>query len=126
MLAVAPGCELEVERGPDWLMVRVRSLDDASSESAPLADQLWSLMERHLAHRLLLELDQLQVLNSCLIGQLVRLHRMVSDHGGLVRLCGLSPYNRRVLRTCHLDEVFLPYASRQEAILGSSHPRQPR
>ena len=27
MLAVAPGCELEVERGPDWLLVRVANLD---------------------------------------------------------------------------------------------------
>ncbi len=126
MMAVAPGCELEVERGPDWLMVKVRGLDEASSDCYPLAEELLSLMERHLAHRLCLELDELRLLNSYVIGQLVRLHKMVSERGGLVRLCGLSPYNRRVLGTCHLDDVFLPYASRREAILGCSPPRNPR
>ena len=32
MLTIAPGCELDVERGPDWLLVRVRKLDLVESE----------------------------------------------------------------------------------------------
>ena len=27
MLAVDSGCDLDVERGPDWLLIRVRKLD---------------------------------------------------------------------------------------------------
>ena len=70
MLAIAPGCELDVERGPDWLLVRVRNLDLAESDAPPLAERLWQLLEQHFTYRLVLELDGVQVLNSHLIGQL--------------------------------------------------------
>ena len=115
MLAVAPGWELEVERGPDWLLVRIRSLDRASTEP-PLADAIWELLERHFTYRAVLELDQVQLLNSHLIGQLVRLYRRIREHDGVLRLCGLSPYNLTVLRTCHLEARFPPYRDREEAV----------
>jgi len=38
MLAIAPGCGLDVERGPDWLLVRVRNLDLAEPNMPPLAE----------------------------------------------------------------------------------------
>ena len=125
MLAVAPGWELEVERGPGWLLVRIKSLDEASPEP-PLADELWDLLERHFTYRLVLELDQVKMLNSYLIGQLVRLYKLVRKHDGVMRLCGLSPYNLRVLRTCQLDDRFLPYRDREEAVMGCCRPRRPK
>ena len=125
MLAVAPGWELDVERGPDWLLVRIKSLDRASTEP-PLAEGLWNLLERHFTYRVVLELDQVSVLNSHLIGQLVQLYRRIRQHDGVMRLCGLSPYNLEVLRTCRLEDRFLPYRDREEAVMGGSRPRQPR
>jgi anti-anti-sigma factor len=126
MLAVTPGWELDVERGPDWLLVKIKSLPWDASEPPPLANVLWELLERHFTYRLVLELDQVEMLNSSLIGQLVQLYRWIREHDGVMRLCGLSPYNLRVLRTCHLDERFLPYQDREEAIMGSGRPRQPK
>jgi anti-anti-sigma factor len=125
MLAVAPGWELDVERGPGWLLVRIKSLDRASTEP-PLAEGLWNLLERHFTYRVVLELDQVSVLNSHLIGQLVQLYRRIRQHDGVMRLCGLSPYNLEVLRTCRLEDRFLPYRDREEAVMGGSRPRQPR
>jgi anti-anti-sigma factor len=126
MLAVAPGCELDVERGPDWLLVRVNNLDTDPADGLSLADQLWEVMQRHFIYRMVLEMDQIPVLNSYLIGQLIQLRRRVEEHHGVIRLCGLSPYNRRVLQTTRLDNLFLPYRTREEAVLGCSRPRQPR
>jgi anti-anti-sigma factor len=125
MLAVAPGWELDVERGPGWLLVKIKSLD-RSSEEPPLADVLWGLLETHFTYRLVLELDQVRMLDSHLIGQLVQLYRQIRHHGGVMRLCGLSAYNLDVLRTCRLQDRFLPYRDREEAVMGCSRPRQPR
>jgi anti-anti-sigma factor len=126
MLTIAPGCTFDVERGPDWLLVRVRNLDWAELETLPLAEQLWSLLEQHFTYRLVLELDEVRLLNSYLIGQLIQLFQRIEEHDGVLRLCGLSPDNCEVLHACRLDEQLLPYQDRREAVTGGQHPGQPR
>jgi anti-anti-sigma factor len=126
MLAVATGWELQVERGPDWLLLRLKSPEKAARDAPPLADEIWSLLERHFTYRLVLELDQVRLLNSRLIGQLIQLYQRIRERGGVMRVCGLSPYNLKVLHTCRLDGQFLPYRDRREAVMGCCHPRQPR
>jgi anti-anti-sigma factor len=126
MLATAPGCELDVDRGPDWLLVRVRNLGSDAVDPPRLADQLWSLLQQHFTYRLVLELDQLLVLNSHLIGQLIDLYKRIRQHEGVLRLCGLSPYNRRVLHTCCLEDRLPAYESRVDAVTGGFDPRLPR
>ena len=122
MLALAPGCELDVQRGPDWLLVKVRSLDEIATEPQ-LADCIWEILQRHLTYRVVLELDQVLLLNSHLIGQLVQLYRRIREHEGVMRLCGLSPHNLEVLRTCRLEDRFLPYRDREEAVMGCCDPK---
>lgn len=125
MLAISPGWELSVERGPDWLIVKIQSMD-ASEEYPPLAELIWGLMQQHLTHRLVLELDRVPVLNAFLIEQLKQLYRKIYEHDGVMRLCGLSARNRRVLHACCLDEHLQPYNDRQDAVLGYMRPGQPR
>ena len=122
MLAIAPGCELDVERGPDWLLVRVANLDPAETEAPPLADRIWRLLQQHFTYRLVLELDQVALLTSRLIGQLVKLRRRIGEHGGVMRLCGLSEENCEVLRTCCLGDHFALCENRQAAIMGANAP----
>ena len=126
MLTVASGYTLDVERGPDWLLVRLRNLERTEPETPPLAEQLWALLEQHFTYRLVLEMDEVRLLNSYLIGQLMQLCRWIEEHDGVLRLCGLSPYNCQVLHTSRLDEQLLPYQDRREAVTGCSRPRQPR
>jgi anti-anti-sigma factor len=126
MQAIAPRSEWDVQRGPDWLLVRLRDVDVAPDESPTLAQRLWRLLEQHFTYRLVLEMDEVRLLNSYLVGQLIQLYRWIEEHDGVLRLCGLSPSNQQVLHTCRLDDRLLPYGDRQEAVMGCPHPRQPR
>jgi anti-sigma B factor antagonist len=126
MIQLAPGWNLEVERGPDWLFVRLHCLPENIWESPPLAETLWSLVEQHFTYRLVLECNELQLLHTMLLGQLVLLHKRLNVHGGTLRLWGLSQQNRDVLRSCRLDSRFPVFASRGEAVLGQVLPNKPR
>jgi anti-anti-sigma regulatory factor len=126
MLKICSGWELETERGPDWLIVKVKQPTKNVVASGPLADVLWSLLEQHFTHRLVLELDEVDCLDDPLIEQFTELHDRIAEHGGLMRLCGLSAENRRTLLARALDGAFVPYADREDAVSGGSLPRHPR
>lgn len=125
MLQLAGGWSLDVERGPDWLFVRVAARDKESEGDAQLAEQLMQLLKQNFVTRLVLECDELGHLTSALVGQLVMLHKRIRADGGLMRLCNLSEANYQVLCTMGLDKWFPKYHSRQEAVWGY-RPRQPR
>ena len=125
MIDVAPGWILEVERGSDWLFVRVSCQPDRMWDNPPLGEMLWGLLEQNLTHRLVLECDRLQVLHSALVGQLVLLHKRITTHGGIMRISGLSESNQRVLQANRLDDRFPNFLDRSEAVLGY-RPKQPR
>ncbi|NLF08191.1 MAG: STAS domain-containing protein [Pirellulaceae bacterium] len=124
MLAIAPGCELEVQRGPDLLVVRIKNFDPTEPDSSSLVDRIWNILEQHFTYRLVLEMDEVPLLNSDLIDQLIDLSWRIEKRDGVLRLCGLSPANLRVLRACRLDKRLPPYRDSQEAVMG--RPRQPR
>lgn len=116
----------DVERGPGWLFVRPHRLTPTTAASLEFAEQVWALLERHLTHRLVLELDDIGQLDSHLLGQLVQLYERVQAHHGLMRVCELSPPNEDVLRACRLQRHFPRYRNRGDAVMGHSHPKQPR
>ena len=118
MPAIAPGWEMKVDRGPGWIYAKVARPDSDCSDAPPLADQLWSLLERHFTYRLLIELDDVDLLNSFLLGQLILLQRRIRERGGLMRLSGVSPFNLEVLRTHGLDGYLPVYSSFEDAVTG--------
>ncbi len=118
--------ELGVERGPGWLIVRPMPHAADAREESSLADAVWSLLDQHFTYRVVLEMDQFGALSSHLIGQLILLHKRVRQHGGIVRLCGLSRTAEGALAISHLDTRLPSYRTREEAVLGSSLPAQPR
>ena len=121
MLALAPGWEIDVDRGPGWLFVRLKSPERDASDTPALADEVWSLLERHFISRVVLELDGIGLLHSYLLGQLVLLDKRIREHDGMMRLCGLSSFNQRVLRLHGLDLRFPTYGDLEEAVMGCSH-----
>jgi len=121
----ALGWELTVTRGPDSLWVKVHSPGEFSSEAAPLADQLWVVLERHFTYRLVLDLSEIETLDRRLLGQLLALQRRVRHRRGLMRLCGLSASNQQVLQAAGLGDRFPSYCDVEEAVMGS-WPRHPR
>ena len=116
MVNIADGWLLEVDRGPDWLFVRLHCPPDRPNDAPQLAEGLWTLMEQHLTNRLVLEMDDVTLLHSYLIGQLILLYKRIHGRGGLLRISGLSAHNREVLRLCRMEQSFPLYDSRDEAM----------
>ena len=123
---IACDWELDVERGPNWLLVKVGAPLGNPLEMPPLVDTLRSLMEEHFTYQLVLELDEIDLLGSELIGELLALDKWIHTRQGVMRLCGLSPHNGEILRRCWLDSFFPAYRDRLEAVLGRHRPSQPR
>lgn len=118
---LSPSTEISVERGPDWLFVKLNGVDDKADSE--LAGRIWRLLEEHFTYRAVLEMGEVRRLNSPLIGQLVNLHKRVSTHGGVLRLCGLSDENQRVLSASRLADRFPCFSDRRAAVLAHSKPR---
>lgn len=125
MVQVSSGWKLDVERGPDWLFVRLKGPPDGNAEEEPLVEQLWALLEQHFVNRLVVELDDVPAMRSYLIGQLVLLYKRLHERGGMLRICGLSDSQRQSLRTTRLDERFPCYKNRAEALM-ESHLVKPK
>ncbi len=120
MQELSNGWSADVDRGPNWLLVRLHAPESKLAEEPELADDLWQLLKQHLVHRMVLELDGIERLQSGLVGQLVSLQDRVSSDGGVLRICGLSDRNREVLQACRLEARLPNYLDRREAVMASS------
>lgn len=119
LLELAPGWTLDVERGPDWLIVKLNCSSAESWDSPALAERLWSLLEQHFTYRLVLDLSDVPLLSSSLLGQLVMLNRRVTRHNGVLRLCGICEQHRETLRISRLDHALPSFESTRAAVQGS-------
>lgn len=119
MLQLCPGWNATVERGPNCLFVR---MEDSDTQPAPgkIAENLWSLMRVHNTNRLVLELDQVRLMRSAFLGELLTLRRTISEGGGVLRLCGLNEDNRRTTRIARIDHVIPLYNTRNDAVRGEA------
>jgi anti-anti-sigma regulatory factor len=125
MVQISAGWTFDVDRGPDWVFVKLQEDDSVSTPQPPLAETLWEVLQRHFAHRLVVELDGVHLLRSYVLGQLLLLHKQIQGQGGIMRVCGLSEANERVLRSMRLEGRLPNYHDRTEAVLGH-RPKQPR
>ena len=119
MMEVARGWSVDVCRGPDWLFVRLHGCDGHWHVADGLAESVWEMLQQHLAHRLVMELEDLRLLPSSLLGELVKLNKRVQSSGGIMRLSGLSQSNLDTLRLTRLDRCFPFYRTREDAVMGN-------
>ena len=106
---------LEIDRGPDWLFVRLHA---DGYEVDDLADRLWKILNEHFIYRLVLELDDIKFLPSRMMGQLIMLQNRVMQHDGALRLCGMSAECEEALHLCRLDKVLPNFHCREDAVHG--------
>jgi hypothetical protein len=125
MLELAPEWNMDVERGPEWLFIRLHGPENGEAEGTDLANRIWLLLEQHFTYRLVLELDDVALLRSYFLGQLVMLHKRIHAHDGMLRLSGLSDDNLAALKACRLDHSFSRYRTREDAVMGHV-PAKPR
>jgi anti-anti-sigma factor len=123
--AMAGDWTYDIDRGPDWLYIRVHGPENGDSTGTPVAETIWNLLQQHFARRVVLDLSDLRILRSSMIGQLVQLHKRIASHDGLMRLAGLSDDNYRSLMACRLHDRFPQYATTTDAVMGH-RPSQPR
>jgi anti-anti-sigma factor len=125
MLETARGWNVSVERGPDWLFIKLQAAPGAAGDFSSVAEQVWQVLQQHFVYRVVLEFEGLASLPSSLIGQLVMLHKRLHMQGGVLRLCGLSDMQQQAINCSRLDARFPAYRSREEAVWGH-RPTQPR
>jgi anti-anti-sigma factor len=125
LLEVAPEWSLEIDRGPDWMFIRLAPPHDGDTGEIALAEMIWEKLEQSFCHRLVLELEGVKFLRSWMVGQLVKLHKRLSAQGGMLRISGLSQANQDVLRICRLGDHFPAYRNRTDAVMGY-RPAKPR
>ena len=115
-----PGWSIEVDTARDWLFLHISRLDSerhvGEETDAELADAILQIAAQHANYRLILEMADEAALTSLIVGQLVLLHKRVHLNGGVLRLCGLSDFNRDVLRLMGVLGRFQVFADRQAAI----------
>ena len=63
-------------------------------------------------------MDEVDILPSQLIGQLVMLQKRVLQHDGALRLCGLTQACEDALHFCRLDQALPHFHSREDAVYG--------
>jgi anti-anti-sigma regulatory factor len=83
------GWDIAVERGPDWLFLRLER-GGGQGMQRPLADQLMQLIRVNHAHRVVVEFDGVDPLDDALVDAIAVVGSRVRDEGGLIRVCGLS------------------------------------
>jgi len=71
------------------------------------------------------ELQEVPILRSHLIGQLVLLHKRIHVQDGLLRICGLSDESLAILQASKLESRLPHFRNREEAVMGAS-PNLPR
>jgi anti-sigma B factor antagonist len=123
LLEVAHEWSVEIDRGPDWMFLRLQPPRNGDTGEIPLAEMIWEKLEQSFCYRAVLELENVKFLRSWLVGELVRLHKRIAAHGGMLRLSGLSPANQDVLRICRLDDHFPAYRNRTDAVMGYRPPK---
>ncbi|HZL89025.1 MAG TPA: STAS domain-containing protein [Pirellulaceae bacterium] len=125
VLDVVPGWMMDLDRGPDWLFVRLLPPRHGDTQEVGLAETIWRMMEQSFNHRLVLEMEEVWLLRSWMVGELVKLHKRVAATGGTLRLCGMNDGNQEVLRISRLEDRFPQYRTRGDAVMGY-RPVQPR
>jgi hypothetical protein len=121
MVRAASQWEFNVDRGPDWLFVKIKPPEKPVSSSLKLADGLWSILSKHFTYRLVLEMQEIERLPSELVDELAALWNRIEKQGGTLRLCGLSDLCQEALNKCRLGRMLRNYGSRAEAVLGSQY-----
>jgi hypothetical protein len=117
---VVDGLEMNVDRGPNWLFVKLRGKKAPRTAVPHIADKLWSISTRHFIYRLVLELDELEEIPPGWMDELVDLQQRLTECGGALRICGVMPDAEHVASSSgNSDSRLSSHATRAEAVLGS-------
>ena len=119
--AYATTADLAVEPAGDARIVRVKTPKLTYPVLASFFDAVRALIEDG-ASRLVLDLEAVSYIDSETIGCLVEIHRLVTDRGGAVRLCGLQRRVNTMLSMTGVDRFLEVCAAEAEALASLVQP----
>lgn len=125
-VVLAPGWKTELDRGPDWLFVKLYGPDSSEADATGLAETLGMLLRQEFKRRMVLELDGLLDMPQDLVSEVILLHDAIESQGGVLRLCGVSTEHQQSIEENDSDCRFIPFRDREEAVLGFYRPGKPR
>ena len=124
MNSTSNGYRIEVNRGPNWLFLRLDPSDTPATCS--LAEQVWAVVSKHFVYRVVLEFGPgFDALTPTTIAQLDEIRSQLEEHDGALRVCGLDTKCAKRLES-HCAESKLrsrltSHASVAEAVLGAEN-----
>ena len=62
LLEVAPEWSVDIDRGPDWLFIRLRPPRHGDTGEISLAEMIWEKLDQSFCHRVVLEFDEVTFL----------------------------------------------------------------
>jgi len=123
---LAPGWKTELDRGPDWLFVKLYGPNGDEADAKGMANSLYLMMEQEFKGRLLLELEHLYDIPQDFVDELIQLREKMEKQGNTLRLCGMAAEHQSVLQQHDPILYHTHYHDREEAVLGYYRPGKPR
>ena len=100
--------QISFERKHDVFCVRLRRTRLEEQDILAMADELLSLIQEQNCRKMILCLGPgaLDCLYSVFLAALVTVRRNLSECGGVLKLCDVSPQTLEVFEACHLQKFF--------------------
>ena len=125
-VVLAPGWKTELDRGPDWLFVRLYGPYGDEADATGMAESLAMLLRQEFKRRMVLELDELEDMPPDFVEELMLLRETLDQQGGVLRLCGVTPEHQQMLGENDFAGHLNSFRDREEAVLGFYRPSKPR
>ena len=123
---LAPGWKTELDRGPDWLFVKLYGPNGEHADATGMAESLGMMMQQELKGRLLLEMEDVFEMPQDFVEELILLRDELERQGGVMRLCGMMVEHETILSQHDTSRRLTPFRDREEAVLGFYRPGKPR
>ncbi len=117
---------LHVERGPNWLFIRVQRCPDQWGEVGVLAECVVQALDQHMVNRVVLELRDVGCSCERLVAEVQRLDAWLQRRHGVLRICGVPARYIRQLRHTHFTDRYPLYEDREDAVWGGARCDRPR
>jgi anti-anti-sigma factor len=100
--------QIRFERREDVFCVRLRRNRLEEEEILAMAEELLSLIQEEGCRKMIFCLGPgvLDCLYSVFLAALVTVRRKLTEYGGALKLCEVSPQTREVFEACHLQKFF--------------------
>jgi anti-sigma B factor antagonist len=98
---------ITVDKKDNYTVIRFRDTDILDQINIhEMGKEMYALVERNPAIKLIVDFDGVQYLSSSALGKLITLKRKVEEGAGTLKMCRIKPEIMEVFRITKLDTIF--------------------